>query len=184
MAQAGADPRQRALPWQEWSYSTATPSCSPPSPLQGKNRVPHSGVCLHHGSLQQSSPNFQDAVSPQKRELNLALSIDWGNFLDGCFLAALGLIHWGQHKLLYSLPSSPGLRDCGKEQTHELKTGGYKDIFKARNPYKEEKGNDTLSRYPHLPISPSLVFSGTLTARLNASLHFCHFAHCSCPTSS
>lgn len=96
MAQVGADPRQKALTWQEWSYSTATLSCTPPSPLQGafapENRMKHSDACHHHGSLQQSSPNSQDTVSHKKK----GAESDSENGLQQLFWMAVPSSSWAE----------------------------------------------------------------------------------------
>lgn len=95
----------------------------------------HPGVCHHHGALQQSSPNLQDPISQKKREQDLALSMDWGSSSGWPYPNS----SQAEPRLLQPLPPSPGLRDCGKGQRHELRTGCYKDVFKAKNHCKEEK---------------------------------------------
>lgn len=68
----------------------------------------HSGTCLHHGSLQQSSPNFQDAVSHEKRELNLALSMDRGNSSGWLFPSSSWVDPLGPAQAALISPSQPG----------------------------------------------------------------------------
>lgn len=67
-------------------------------------------------------------------------------------------------------PPIPVLRDSGQGQRHELRTGHYKDVFKAKYDCKEEKIKCTLSRHPCLlphTLSGVIWITGMWTARLN-----------------
>lgn len=67
----------------------------------------HSDACHHHGSLQQSSPNFQDAVSHKRREQNLALSMDWGNSPGWLFPSSFWADPQGLAQAALISPSQP-----------------------------------------------------------------------------